>query len=261
MDRQSTGAALQLIDVHKTFGRTDIIRGVTLDLLAGERHAIIGPNGAGKSTMFNLISGRLAPSRGQIILQNQAIHGLAPHQINRLGLARSFQITNVFPKLSVFENVRCAVLCAQGEAFSLYRSVARMRSTNERCLQVLEGIGLMDRRETMAESLSYAEMRALELGLTIAGDAQVILLDEPLAGMSRTEGERAIELIRRISAGRTLLLVEHDMAVVFEIADRISVLVYGQIIATGTPEAIRSDAAVQEAYLGKATQHAESAAQ
>jgi branched-chain amino acid transport system ATP-binding protein len=250
-DRDSV-LALRLADVHKTFGKTDIIRGVTLDVIEGERHAVIGPNGAGKSTIFNLISGRMSPTQGQIFLHEHPINGLAPFEVSRLGLSRSFQITNVFPKLTVFENVRCAVLCAQGEAFSIWRSLNGARAINEQSRQVLEKIGLAERGNALAEALTYAEMRALELGLTIAGNARVLLLDEPMAGMSRTEGARALELIRKISIGRTLLLVEHDMAVVFEIADRISVLVYGQIIATGTPEEIRSNAAVQEAYLGQA---------
>jgi branched-chain amino acid transport system ATP-binding protein len=244
--------ALRLADVHKSFGKTDIIRGVTLDVVEGERHAVIGPNGAGKSTIFNLISGRMSPTRGQIFLNERPINGLAPFEVSRLGLSRSFQITNVFPKLTVFENIRCAVLCAQGGAFSIWRSLSGARAINEQTRQVLENIGLAERGDALAEALTYAEMRALELGLTIAGNARVLLLDEPMAGMSRTEGVRALELIRKISVGRTLLLVEHDMAVVFEIADRISVLVYGEIIATGTPEEIRSNAAVQEAYLGQA---------
>src|SRR3981081_2708102 len=255
MAETSTAAALRLDDLHKSFGRPDIIRGVTLEVKQGERHAIIGPNGAGKSTIFNLISGRMAPTRGQILLDEKRIDGLSPFEVSRLGLSRSFQITNVFPKLSVFENIRCAILCAEGQAFSLWRNLNGWRAIKERCGHVLESIGLADRRETLAESLSYAEMRALELGLTIAGNAHVILLDEPMAGMSRTEGERALELIRKISAGRTLLLVEHDMAVVFEIADRISVLVYGEIVANGTRAENRANAPVQEAYLGQAAHH------
>ncbi len=253
MAEPSTTAALRLNELHKSFGSTHIIRGVTLDVERGERHAVIGPNGAGKSTLFNLVSGRMIPTQGQIFLNEKQIDGLSPFEVSRLGLSRSFQITNVFPKLSVFENIRCAVLCAERQAFSLWRNLNGAREINDRSWHLLEGIGLADRRETLAESLSYAEMRALELGLTVAGNASVILLDEPMAGMSRTEGERALELIRRISSGRTLLLVEHDMAVVFEIADRISVLVYGEIIATGTPAEIRANAAVQEAYLGQAT--------
>jgi branched-chain amino acid transport system ATP-binding protein len=252
MAEASSAAALGLDGLHKSFGRTDIIRGVTLEVKQGERHALIGPNGAGKSTIFNLVSGRMAPTRGQILLSEKRIDGLSPSEVNRLGLSRSFQITNVFPKLSAFENIRCAVLCAERQAFSLWRHLHGAREINERTRLVLESIGLADRSETLAESLTYAEMRALELGLTVAGNARVILLDEPMAGMNRTEGARALELIRKISAGRTLLLVEHDMTVVFEIADRISVLVYGKIIATGTPADIRANAAVQEAYLGRA---------
>lgn len=245
-------SALRLDNVYKSFGPTEIIRGVDLDVRRGERHAIIGPNGAGKSTLFNLISGRMVPTKGRIELNRQAIGGLRPYEVNGLGLSRSFQITNVFPKLTVFENVRCAVLTAQGKAFSVWPRLKSMSATNDRCHHVLDSIGLAERAETLAESLTYAEMRALELGITIAGDSEVILLDEPMAGMSHSEGERALALIKKISAGRTLLMVEHDMAIVFEIADRISVLVYGKIIATGSPNEIRANPEVQEAYLGKA---------
>ncbi|HWL18828.1 MAG TPA: ATP-binding cassette domain-containing protein, partial [Bradyrhizobium sp.] len=192
MAEPSTTAALRLNELHKSFGSTHIIRGVTLDVERGERHAVIGPNGAGKSTLFNLVSGRMMPTQGQIFLNEKQIDGLSPFEVSRLGLSRSFQITNVFPKLSVFENIRCAVLCAERQAFSLWRCLNGAREINERSWHLLEGIGLADRGETLAESLSYAEMRALELGLTVAGNASVILLDEPMAGMSRTEGERAL---------------------------------------------------------------------
>jgi branched-chain amino acid transport system ATP-binding protein len=249
VDSQS---ALRLENVYKSFGPTEIIRGVNLDVRRGERHAIIGPNGAGKSTLFNLISGRMMPTKGQIELNQRAIGGLRPYEVNGLGLSRSFQITNVFPKLTVFENIRCAVLAAQGKAFSVWSRLKSMNATNDRCHHVLDSIGLAERAEALAESLTYAEMRALELGITIAGNSEVILLDEPMAGMSHSEGERALALIKKISTGRTLVMVEHDMAIVFEIADRISVLVYGKIIATGTPNEIRANPEVQEAYLGKA---------
>lgn len=244
-------SALRLDNVYKSFGPTEIIRGVSLDVRRGERHAIIGPNGAGKSTLFNLISGRMMPTKGRIELNQRAIEGLRPYEVNGLGLSRSFQITNVFPKLTVFENIRCAVLTAQGKAFSVWSRLKSMTATNDRCHHVLDAIGLAERAETLAESLTYAEMRALELGITIAGDSEVILLDEPMAGMSHSEGERALALIKKISTDRTLLMVEHDMAIVFEIADRISVLVYGKIIATGAPNEIRANPEVQEAYLGK----------
>ncbi len=244
-------AALTLKDVRKNFGPTAIIRGLDLEILAGERHAIIGPNGAGKSTMFHLISGRIGVTSGSIQLKGQEITGLAPYEINRRGLSRSFQVTNIFPKLSVFENIRCGVLWSLGYKYSFWRFVDRLRDANERAEEVLDLIGLAARRETSAGILTYAEQRALEIGITIAGGANVIMLDEPTAGMSNTETEQAVALIRKVSEGRTLVMVEHDMSVVFGLADRISVLVYGQIIATGTPTEIRANKAVREAYLGE----------
>ncbi|MFO1167995.1 MAG: ABC transporter ATP-binding protein [Rhodoblastus sp.] len=244
-------AALTLRDVRKNFGPTAIIRGLDLEITQGERHAIIGPNGAGKSTMFHLISGRIGVTSGSIELKGQEITGLAPYEINRRGLSRSFQVTNIFPKLSVFENIRCGVLWSLGYKYSFWRFVDRLRDANERAEQVLDLIGLSARRETPAGILTYAEQRALEIGITIAGGADVIMLDEPTAGMSNTETEQAVALIRKVSEGRTLVMVEHDMSVVFGLADRISVLVYGQIIATGTPTEIRANKAVREAYLGE----------
>jgi len=253
----TTGAsALQLLDVHKRFGATAIIRGVNLELRRGERHAVIGPNGAGKSTLFNLISGRFPVSSGQIRLNGDDIAGLPPYAINRRGLARSFQVTNIFPRLSVFENVRCAVLWSLGYRYAFWRRVAKARDASERTEAILEQINLARRRDTPAGVLSYAEQRALEIGITIAGGADVILLDEPTAGMSRSETEHAVALIRRISQGKTLLIVEHDMSVVFDLADRISVLVYGEVIATDIPQAIRANAEVQKAYLGSAAEEA-----
>lgn len=244
-------AALTLRDVRKNFGPTAIIRGLDLEILSGERHAIIGPNGAGKSTMFHLISGRIGVTSGSIQLKGQEITGLAPYEINRRGLSRSFQVTNIFPKLSVFENIRCGVLWSLGYKYSFWRFVDRLRDANQRAEEVLELIGLSARRETPAGILTYAEQRALEIGITIAGGADVIMLDEPTAGMSNTETEQAVALIRKVSEGRTLVMVEHDMSVVFGLADRISVLVYGQIIATGSPTEIRANKAVREAYLGE----------
>jgi branched-chain amino acid transport system ATP-binding protein len=242
--------ALQLERVGKRFGRTEIINGVTLAVAAGERHAIIGPNGAGKSTLFNLISGRFAPSSGRIRLNGRDITGRRPYEIKRLGLARSFQITNLFHRLSVFENLRCAVLWAAGYRYTFWRSINKLPEVEARAEEVLARIGLKRRRKTLAGLLTYAEQRALEIGITIAGGADVILLDEPTAGMSRSETAGAVALIREVSEGRTLVMVEHDMSVVFGLADRISVLVYGQIIATGTPAEIRASEAVREAYLG-----------
>lgn len=245
-----TTAALQLVDLHKSFGATAIIRGVTLDIAQGERHAIIGPNGAGKSTLFHLISGRFPPTAGGIRLNGRDITGRKPFEINRLGLSRSFQVTNIFPRLSVFENLRCSVLWSLGYRYSFWRGVDSLRDARERTEQVLEQINLTGRRDLPAGVLTYAEQRALEIGIAIAGGADVVMLDEPTAGMSRSETGHVVELIRSVTAGKTLVMVEHDMGVVFNLADRISVLVYGEIIASDTPERIRANRAVQEAYLG-----------
>jgi branched-chain amino acid transport system ATP-binding protein len=242
--------ALELHSVYKNFGITPIIRGVTLDVREGERHAIIGPNGAGKSTLFNLISGRFAPTRGSIRLDGEDITGDIPSAIYRRGLARSFQVTNIFPRMSVYENIRCSVFWSLGYKYNFWRSAYQLRDANERTDRALEQIRLTARRDTPAGVLTYAEQRALEIGITIAGDARVILLDEPTAGMSRAETDGAVELIRAVTRDRTLVMVEHDMGVVFNLADRISVLVYGEIIATDVPARIRENAAVQGAYLG-----------
>ena len=242
--------ALALTDVRKQFGQTKIINGVNLDITAGERHALIGPNGAGKSTLFNLISGRFPVSSGSISLHGSEITNKEPQVINRLGLSRSFQITNIFPKLTVFENLRCAVFWALGYRYSFFRRVSALHDARESAEQTLAMIGLEGRREKMAGELTYAEQRALEIGITIASGSDVILLDEPTAGMSRSETDTAVALISRVTEGKTLLMVEHDMGVVFNLADRISVLVYGEVIATGTPTEIRANKKVQEAYLG-----------
>jgi branched-chain amino acid transport system ATP-binding protein len=246
----SATAALELVDVRKSFGRTQIIHGANLSVKAGERVAIIGPNGAGKSTLFNLISGRFAPTSGTILLEGQRIDGLPPYQINRRGLSRSFQVSNLFTRLSVFENLRCAVLWSLGYRYAFWKFLADLRDATDRADEVLEMIRLDKRRDVLAMNLTYAEQRALEIGITIAGGARVVLLDEPTAGMSKSETRRFVELIRAVTQGRTLLTVEHDMGVVFGLADRIAVLVYGEVIAFDTPEAIRADPRVQEAYLG-----------
>jgi branched-chain amino acid transport system ATP-binding protein len=242
--------ALELKAVSKSFGNTPIIRGVDLAITQGERHALIGPNGAGKSTLFNLISGRYPLSAGEILLNGENITGLKPFEINRKGLSRSFQITNIFQRMSVFENLRCAVLWSLGYKYSFWHQLKKLKEANRSAEEVMEAIGLKGRRDTPAGVLSYAEQRALEIGITIAGGAKVILLDEPTAGMSRTETADVVGLIRKVSQDKTLVMVEHDMGVIFDLADRISVLVYGQVIASDKPENIRGNKAVQEAYLG-----------
>lgn len=245
-------AALEITNLRKSFGQAEIIRGVDLQIMPGERHAVIGPNGAGKSTLFNLITGRFPQTAGVIALHGHDLKGKAPYEINRMGLSRSFQITNIFPRMTVFENVRCSLLWSMGYRYSFWNMVARSRALNEGAQAILEQINLQRRRDIPAGMLSYAEQRALEIGITIAGGADVIMLDEPTAGMSHSETDYIMDLIRDVTVGKTLIMVEHDMGVVFGLADRISVLVYGEIIATGTPEEVRGNPRVQEAYLGAA---------
>ena len=250
MSSPDRAAAIELRDLRKSFGNTEIIRGASLRVNAGERIAIIGPNGAGKSTLFNLISGRFGASSGEILLHGQRIGGLKPFEINRLGLARSFQVSNLFTRLSVFENIRCAVLWSLGYRYAFWKFLADLRDANDRAEELTRMLRLDHKRDTLAMNLTYAEQRALEIGITIAGGADVVLLDEPTAGMSKSETKRFVELIREVTAGKTLLTVEHDMGVVFGLADKIAVLVYGEVIAFDEPEAVRANPRVQEAYLG-----------
>ena len=242
--------ALELKDLRKNFGKTEIIRGANLAVTTGERVAIIGPNGAGKSTLFNLISGRFGPTSGEILLNGQRIENKTPYEINRLGLSRSFQITNIFPKLSGFENLRCAVLWSAGYKYTFLKFLSDTQDANDLAEKYMEMIRLDKKRDLLAMNLTYAEQRALEIGITIAGGSNVILLDEPTSGMSKSETTRFISLIKQVTVGKTLLTVEHDMGVVFGLADKIAVVVYGEVIAYDTPEAVRSNQRVQEAYLG-----------
>ena len=255
----SSPYALELKDVRKSFGKTEIIRGASLAVRPGERVAIIGPNGAGKSTLFNLVSGRFGLTSGEIVLNGERIDGRAPYEIYRRGLARSFQVSNLFVRLSVFENIRCAVLWSMGYRYSFWKFLAGMDDANDRAEEVLEMIKLDKKRDVLATNLTYAEQRALEIGITIAGGGNVILLDEPTAGMSKSETRRFIQLIREVTEGKTLLTVEHDMGVVFGLADKIAVLVYGEVIAFDTPEAVRANQRVQEAYLGSVLAEAQAA--
>jgi branched-chain amino acid transport system ATP-binding protein len=242
--------AVELNDVHKSFGKTPIIRGASLKVKPGERVAIIGPNGAGKSTLFNLISGRFGLTKGEIKLNGQRIDGLRPFEINRKGLSRSFQVSNLFGKLSVFENIRCAVLWSMGYRYVFWKFLANLHDANDRAEAIVKMIRLEKKRDVAAMNLTYAEQRALEIGITIAGGSNVILLDEPTAGMSKSETSAFVQLIREVTVGKTLLTVEHDMGVVFGLADKIAVLVYGEVIAFDLPEAVRANPKVQEAYLG-----------
>ncbi|BAN28171.1 ABC transporter ATP-binding protein [Caballeronia insecticola] len=244
-------AILSLRDVRKSFGDIEIIRGLHFDAHAGEIHGVIGPNGAGKSTLFHLISGNLAPTSGQILLDGKPIAGLPPEKVNQQGLSRSFQITNIFAGLSVIENVRLAVMRQHGLQYTMWKLAHRLRHVEEASMHLLGQVRLRDRYDHIASELSYSEQRSLEIAMSLASSPKVLLLDEPMAGMSHEETDHAVKLIREIGHGRTVLIVEHDMDVVFSLCDRVSVLVYGEIIATGTPDQIRADARVKEAYLGE----------
>lgn len=244
--------AIELQGLKKSFGLAEIIRGLDLKITKGERHAIIGPNGAGKSTLFNLITGRFHVSAGSISMHGERIENLKPFEINRRGLSRSFQITNIFPKMTVFENIRCGLLWTMGYKYSFWTLVSRQHHLTERTEEILEKIKMTNRRDDIAGVLTYAEQRALEIGITIAGGADIIMLDEPTAGMSHSETDYIVDLIRDVTEGKTLVMVEHDMGVIFDLADKISVLVYGEFIASDTPEKVRANDKVQEAYLGAA---------
>ncbi len=243
--------ALSLVDVKKNFAGLTVLAGVDLDVRHGERHAVIGPNGAGKSTLFNLISGRLRPSAGRILWRGADIAGRTPQAIARLGIGRSFQIINVFPRLSVADNVAGAVASKLGYRWSMARSMRSLLDVRRATDDILETVGLSARAAKLADSLSYGEQRRLELALTLALDPQLMLLDEPCAGLNAADTNAAVALIRRVSEGRALLMVEHDMNVVFELADRVSVLYYGRVLATGTPAEVRDNKEVQAAYLGR----------
>ena len=252
-----TTYALELKALRKSFGKTEIIRGINIGIPAGERVGIIGPNGAGKSTLFNLISGRFEPTSGDVLLHGQRLNGKKPFEINRMGLSRSFQITNIFPKLSVFENLRCGVLWSLGYKYTFLKFLADLTDANERANELMQMVKLDKKRDVLAMNLTYAEQRALEIGITIAGGASVILLDEPTAGMSKSETSRFIKLIKDVTVGKTLLTVEHDMGVVFGLADKIAVVVYGELLAYDVPDAVRANQRVQEAYLGSSVADAQ----
>jgi branched-chain amino acid transport system ATP-binding protein len=242
---------LSICGLRKSFGPVEIMRGVDFELRASERHALIGPNGAGKSTLFHLISGSLSPTAGEITFNGHPIGGKSPQAINQLGLARSFQITNIFPKLTVFENIRLAVMGHHRLHYAFWKLIDRDAPVREETEKLLELVRLKKKALTIAGEMAYSEQRSLEIAMTLASNPKVVLLDEPMAGMSHEETLYTADLIREVTRGRALMIVEHDMDVVFSLSDRISVLVYGQIIATGTPAEIRNNVSVKEAYLGE----------
>lgn len=245
-----TAPVLEVCGLHQRFGATEVLRDLHLQVRPGECLALIGPNGAGKSTLFNVISGTVAPSAGDIRLRGRSIAALAAHQRHRLGLARSFQISQLFPRLSVRDHLACAACWSDGQGHRFWRLLARQHRLNTRVALWLERLGLETRAHHLAAELSYAEQRLLDMGMALIGGCEVLLLDEPTAGMSRSETARFVPLLRELTRDRTLLLVEHDMGVVFDLADRVAVLVRGELLACDTPAAVRANPAVQRAYLG-----------
>lgn len=241
--------AIELKNLYKQLNNIKIIDGLDLMIKQGQRVAIIGPNGAGKSTLFNLLSGAIQPDQGQILINQQQINKKTPFEIYRLGLARSFQISSIFPQLTVFQNLQCAALWAMGYQYTPLRRLSQLNTVNERIHAMLAFIDLEAQRHQPAAHLAYAQQRALEIGITLVGQANIILLDEPTAGMSREGTEQIIEMIRHLTQGKTLLMVEHDMRVAFSLADKIAVMAQGKIIALDDPDKIRSNPKVQELYL------------
>ena len=240
---------LQTEALTRAFGELVAVDHVTVAVREGELRSIIGPNGAGKTTFFRLISGEMSPSSGRIRLRGRDITGLRQHRIARLGVAKSYQITNVFPRLSVLENVRVAV---QGprRAFDFWSRADRLTATRDRAWAILESVHLAHRAGLLAAHLSHGEKRHLEIGIALAADPALLLLDEPTAGMSPEETDETMALIRELVIGRTVVLVEHKMKLVMKISDRVTVLHQGQVLAEGTPDAIRADVRVQQTYLG-----------
>ena len=242
---------LETNGLYHDFGGLEVLFNVNLEVKEGERHALIGPNGAGKTTLFNVITGTYHPPKGKVYFKGREITGVSPHQLSRIGMGRSFQITSTFPKLTAFQNIRQAVLSKRGIRFQMLRLLDRMNSVTKETEEILKRINLDGERDVPASMLSYGKHRSLEISMALATDPDLVMLDEPTAGMSRDETHTAVELIRRLTEGKTVVIIEHDMDVIFSLADRITVLHYGEILATGTPAEIRENQAVKDAYLGE----------
>ncbi|MBW2636156.1 MAG: ABC transporter ATP-binding protein [Deltaproteobacteria bacterium] len=242
---------LEVQDIHKDFSGLQVLTGVQFSVEENERHAVIGPNGAGKTTLFNIITGNYKPSSGTIMFRGVNVTSKPPHILTRLNMSRSFQITNVFQELSVFENVRAGVRCHHGLRYNFFKTPGSVAEIEKKTDDILERVGLSDVRNEPVSALSYGRQRALEIGITLSTEPELILLDEPTAGMTREETLEAIKMIDKVTSGRTLVIIEHDMDVVFSLADTISVLHYGTILASDRPEAIRDDQRVKDAYLGE----------
>ena len=241
---------LETKDLHHDFSGLKVLFGIDLQIEEGERHAVIGPNGAGKTTLFNTITGTYHPSKGKVFFKGNDITGYKPHKLARIGMGRSFQITSTFTRLTAFQNIRLAILAKHGIRFNLFRNVDKMKDITLETEKMLERVNLLNERDVPASMLSYGKSRALEISMAMATDPELILLDEFAAGMSRDETHNAVALIRKMTEGKTVVIIEHDMDVVFSLADRITVLHYGKILATGKPDDIRDNQDVKDAYLG-----------
>jgi len=243
-------ALLEIKNVDKDFGGLEVLSGINLTIENGERHGIIGPNGAGKSTLFNLITGKYKVSKGKVLFNGREITNWSPFKVNRYRLARSFQVTNLFPNMMAYENIRNAIISKNGMRFNMFSRTTKLEKFTNETNEILKTIGLEEFSETAAGELAYGHQRALEIGVTLATNPELILLDEPTAGMTTEETREAVRLIDRVTKGKTLVIIEHDMDVVFSISDRITVLYYGEILATGSPQEIRENEEIKKAYLG-----------
>ena len=248
----TAGALLSVEGLSRSFGALNAVNGVSLGVAREERRAIIGPNGAGKTTLFNLITGHLAPSRGRVVFDGRAVTGLAPHAVARRGISRSFQRNNLFPRLSVLENLRLAAAAGDRGSYDLLGSVARRPGPLARAREVADAVGLVDRLGEVTGALSYGEQRQLEVGVALATGPKLLMLDEPTAGMSPEETERMTRLLQGLPRAVTLLIIEHDMDVVASLADRVSVLHYGEVLTEGSFAEVKADPRVYDVYLGSA---------
>jgi branched-chain amino acid transport system ATP-binding protein len=244
-------ALLRLERIYKDFSGLQVLSGISLEVIKGERHAIIGPNGAGKSTLFNLITGLYKPSSGRIFFSDKNITGWPIHKIARIGVSRSFQVINIFPEMTLFENVRNAIISKVNRRFNWVSQLNRSEEIREESDRIIKLLGMIDVRDFPVSELSYGKQRQLELALTLARNPVLIMLDEPTAGLDTEETRAFVQLIKQVTEEKTLVIVEHDMDVVFDIADRITVINYGKVLATGSPDEIRENDEVKKAYLGR----------
>ncbi len=242
---------LETKDLYHDFSGLQVLEQVNFTVKEGERHAIIGPNGAGKTTFFNVVTGTYVPSRGKVFFKGRDVSSAKPYRLCRMGMGRSFQITSTFQRQSPFQNIRLAILSKNKIRFNLFRLVDRMSDINEQTYEILREIHLEEEAHLPASTLSYGKQRSLEVGMALATNPELLMFDEPTAGMSREETHYAVELIRNLTEGKTTVVVEHDMDVVFSLSDRITVLHRGQILATGTPAEIQQNEEVKKAYLGE----------